>query len=236
MKAHLKRLNAPRTWKILRREKKWIVRPKGSGFNLDYTLPIIVLFRDMIGLVHNLREMKYAIIHNEIYVNGKRVKSYKHPVSLLDVVSIPKYDLYYRIVFNNGYLDYIEIPKDEANLKIGKVIKKTILPKNKSKENKNIQLNLLDGFNLLTSDNNIKTQDSVLYTIDKKEIKQVLPFKEGSLVYIMRGRNEGRLGKIKKIEDYVFVDVNGNEAKLKKEFLMVIGTDKPIINIVKTEN
>ncbi len=234
MKAHLKRLNAPRTWKILKREKTWIARPRASGIDLDYTLPILVLFRDMIGLVHTVREMKYALMHNEIFVNGKRIKDYKHPVSLFDVVSIPKYDLYYRVVFNNGYMDYIEIPKEEANLKIGKVMKKTILPKNKAKDNKSIQLNLFDGFNLLTSDNNINTQDSVLYTLDKKEIKQVLPFKEGSLVYIMRGRNEGKLGKIKKIEDYVFVDVNGYEAKLKKEFLMVIGTDKPVINLVKS--
>merc|ERR1712203_287439 len=69
-------------------------------------------------------------------------------------------------------------------------------------------------------------------------VKGFLKMEEGKMVMVNRGKNKGRVGKIKhvekhkKISDVVFVeDEMGNSFVTKKEDVIVIGEDKSIIGL-----
>ena len=52
-KRSLKRIAAPRTWPIKRKTTKWITRPYPGGQNLDHTLQLNLIFKDLLKLNSN---------------------------------------------------------------------------------------------------------------------------------------------------------------------------------------
>jgi small subunit ribosomal protein S4e len=88
--SHLKRLNAPRTWKIKRRGLKFVTRAKPGPHTMDKSMPLNILMRDMLGHVKTNRDVKTVVKAKDIQVNGKAVSEIRYPVGLFDVLQIPK--------------------------------------------------------------------------------------------------------------------------------------------------
>ncbi|MEM4788723.1 MAG: S4 domain-containing protein, partial [Ignisphaera sp.] len=96
--SHLKRLAAPAFWPILRKEYKWITKPSPGPHLLERCIPLLVLIRDVLKLAENAREAKKIIFDGEVLIDGRVRRDFKFPVGLMDVVSIPKINMYIRIV------------------------------------------------------------------------------------------------------------------------------------------
>ena len=62
--AHLKRLASPRTWFVKRKGIKFITRPKPSGIEMDLTLPINTIFKELLQIANNSKEVKYILQKN----------------------------------------------------------------------------------------------------------------------------------------------------------------------------
>ncbi len=231
---HQKRLSAPKTLKIPRKVSKWVVKPSPGPHNKN-AIPLLVLVRDLLNLADTGREARKIISAGEILVDGVPRKDYKFPVGLFDVVSIPKLNKNYRIVFDEkGRYIPIEIDSD-YNLKLYKIVNKTIVKGGR------IQLNLFDGTNILVDSNEYKTKDSVLLEIPDKKIVDHLKFEKGALIMIIGGSHAGELGRVKDYKiirssapNLVTVESDKGEITTIEDYIFVVGkkdSDKPIINL-----
>ena len=226
MKNHLKRLAAPRMWFIKRKGTKYIVKPNPGGHPFQMGLPLALILRDILHLAHTGVEVKKILHNNEVLVDGIRRRDNRFIVGLFDTVSLPNLKLYYRVVLDvKGRLFLCKIPPSEQNLKIGKVIGKTVLSKGK------IQLHLHDGRNVVSSQK-VAVGDSVVITIPKGEVTHVLPLKQGMLVYIDNGRRVGEVGTLQEIKGAQAVYVKDTvPVETAKKYLFVVGKEKPVITI-----
>uniref|UniRef100_A0A7C3UDR6 Small ribosomal subunit protein eS4 n=1 Tax=Geoglobus ahangari TaxID=113653 RepID=A0A7C3UDR6_9EURY len=229
---HQKRLSAPKTYKIPRKVKKWIVKPS-PGPHDKTAIPLLVLVRDYLKLADTGREARRIIAVGHILVDGIARKDYKFPVGLFDVVSIPKMDLNYRIVFDEKGR-YVPIEVEDYDKKLYRINNKTMVKGGK------IQLNLFDGTNILAT-NEYKTKDSIVMKIPEKEILQHLKFEEGALVMVTGGTHAGEIGRLKSYKvvrssspNLVTIEVEGREYTTIEDYVFVVGSKedkKPVIDL-----
>ena len=220
--ARLKRLAAPKWWPIKRKIKKFIVSPRGSHPK-DFSLPLLVLIRDVLKLAETNKEAKKIIKKGEVLVDKKKRKDPKFGVGLFDVIEIPSLKKAWRAIPKKG-LSFIQVPQKETKLKICKITNKKTLKGNKN------QLNLNDGRNLLTNEK-YSTHDSLLIELPEQKIVDHLKFEEGSIVIVTGGKNAGKLAKIKIIErNRVWLD-NEKLFEIPKRLIIVVGKDKPMIKL-----
>ena len=225
MKAHLKRISAPKSWPIPRKGSKFITRPN-PGRAYEYSIPVNIAFK-LLDLADTARETRYILNNHEVLLNNKKVTSYRAPFGLLDVLYIPALKQAFTLLINDkGKLFIKDISKDNFKQTIGKVINKTSLKGGKT------QLNLFNGINLLAENMDIKVGDSVVYEIGDKKIKEILPLREGVVVYIIAGRFTGYVGKVIEIKESMLVfESNGQTFQTLKNYAFVIGKDKPLIDL-----
>ena len=229
---HQKRLSAPKTYKIPRKVYKWVVKPSPGPHNKN-AVPLLIVVRDYLQLADTAREARRIIAAGEILVDGVPRKDYKFPVGLFDVIKIPKLNKSYRIVFDEKGR-YVPIEIEDDNLKLYKIVNKTMVKGGR------IQLNLFDGTNIL-ADNSYKTKDSILMEIPEKKIVDLLPFEIGALVMITGGTHAGEIGRVKDYRiirssspNLVTVEVEGKELTTIEDYIFVIGkkdSDKPVIDL-----
>jgi small subunit ribosomal protein S4e len=231
MKNHLKRIAAPPSWDIDRAGGKYTIRPKAGAHPLAESLPLGMLIRDELNLASTLSEARKVLSNNNIQVDGKRRTEYRFSVGLFDVISVPKgsaQSAYRMFTDKKGRLILREIAVKESALKICKVTGKTAF------SGKKIQLHLHDGKNIITEEK-VKVGDSVLITLPKFEIKEVLPLAPKAVVFLMGGKHQSEVGTLKEVSgnEATFIK-EGKEIKTAKKYLFVVGKDKPLLEI-KTE-
>ncbi|MBD3310438.1 30S ribosomal protein S4e, partial [Candidatus Woesearchaeota archaeon] len=142
-KKHLKRLIIPKTWNIKKKGIKYVMRPNPGSHPMEFGMPLALILRDVIRTAASQREVKKILLNKAVHVDGKERIEPKFIAGLMDVISFPKLKKHYRIILDpKCRLDAIEIPENEAKLRISRIIGKKPLKKGK------IQLNLSDGRNL----------------------------------------------------------------------------------------
>lgn len=232
VKKHLKRLLAPKFWVVPKKREKWTVAPRPGPHKKFESIPLQIIVRDMLGLVSTRREAKSIIKAGEILVDGLKRKDHKYPVGLLDVVTIPKLGQGYRVIPIAKGLGLLKISKKEEGMKICKVRGKTTVNGGK------IQLNLHDGKNILVGKDVYKTGDSVLIEVPTSKILEHIKLDKGSVGMITRGKNIGRVGKIKDIIETrtkeptkVICESDGEKIEVLKDYILVIGKEEPLIRV-----
>lgn len=229
MKNHLKRIAAPATWNLNRKEEVFSCRPNPGGHSFEQGLPLAVVLRDYLHLAGTMDETKKLLIRNEVFVDGKRRKDPRYLIGLFDTLAIPTLQKYYRIVFDaRGRIAVIEINEEESALKLCKVLNKKVLPGGK------IQLNLHDGKNVLV-DKKVNVGDSLLLTLPKFELKDIIPLQKGVQVYLTKGKNCGDFGYLKEIkgQDAVYTS-QGKDTETSYKYIFVVGKEKPILTLHST--
>lgn len=232
VKKHLKRLLAPEFWRMPKKAEKWAVMPRPGPHKKFESIPLQVLVRDILGLVSTGREAKSIIKTGEVMVDGCVRKDQKYPVGLLDVVTIPKLDQGYRVVPTAKGLGVLKISKKEAGLKICKICGKTTVKGGK------IQLNLHDGKNILADKDVYRTGDSVLIEVPASKILDYIKLDKGSFGLIIRGKNIGRMGKIRDIIETttkeptkIICESDGEKIEVLKDYIVVIGKEGPLVKV-----
>lgn len=233
MSKHLKRLNAPRTLKIHRKENVWTVKSSPGPHPLDKSMPLGLIVRNYLELVDTLREAKRVISNGEILVDGVVRKDHKFPCGLMDVISIPKLKNDYRILFDNrGKLTLVPISSSkDATWKLVRIENKTIV------KGKQIQLNLHDGRNQIIKKDEYKTGDVLKFSFKDKKIEDVFKFEKGTVSMIIGGNHIGEVANIEDIE--IIPSSKSNLTKMKgksdfstlQEYVFPIGKQKPTIDL-----
>jgi small subunit ribosomal protein S4e len=225
-KKHLKRLNTPKTWNILRKGTKYIKRPNPGAHKFNYGMALTVFLRDVLKIVKTNKETKNILHNHEILIDCIKRNEVKLIVGFMDTISFPLTKEYYRIVFNNqGKLNYVKIDEKESKLKICKVIGKTMY-KNK------LQINLSDGKNILIDKAECKTGDSVLIELPKQVIKETLKLKNSSTAMLTGGKHTGSVVTIQEINDKIMkCKINDTVFETSTKYAYVIGNNKSMLKV-----
>ena len=226
VKRHLKRINAPKTWKIQRKGIKFTTKSNPGGMPKALTIPVSNILKFDLKLANSVKEVKHLIFEGLIFVNGKKVTDYKYPLCFTDVLSIPKIEKYFRLIIDtNGILRILPITKEESVLKITKIIGKTFV---KGK----MQLNLMDGRNVFFDKHHYKVKDSLLLTMPEQIVKEHLPFEKGALVLLYQGKHIGKIGKVNDVKkEGIIVKTKDDEFETKTEYALVIGKENQLLKM-----
>lgn len=217
---------------MARKSTKWVVAPRpGPHKKLD-SVPLQVLLRDVLGILEKGKEVRTVIKQRQISVDGKVRRDHAYPVGLFDVVSIPATGKHYRAVPTKKTLEFIEIPAEEAKVKVCKILGKTTLKKGKT------QLRLHDGRTIITDKDSFKTGDSILIGIPLTKIADHFKMEKGAFGVVTKGKDAGSFGNVKdvivtKTKDptkLIYETKDGERETLKDRFF-VIGKGKPAIKV-----
>lgn len=225
-----KRLAMPKIIKIPRKINKWAPTTRPGPHPKEASIPLIIAIRDILRLADTAKEAKRIIVNREIYVDGRCITDYRFPIGFMDVVSIPKINKHFRVLYDvKGNLRLVEIPAENSNWKLVRIENKT-----RVKEGK-IQLNLHDGRNILLEKNMYKTGDVLKIEVPSQKIMAHYPLEKGSIAMIIGGKHRGMLAKIK---DYVVTrSPKPNIVRFEEGFettkdnVFVVGVVKPEITL-----
>lgn len=233
VKNHLKRIAAPKTWSLKRKDNTFIMRPEPSGHKMSMAVPLTMMFRDMLKRVKTAKEMKYILHNKEVLLNGKKISSHKASVGLFDVISIPETKKYYRIVLSErGILTAIETEAKDAALVPMKIKNKTVISGGK------IQLNFTNGYCLNVEKDDYKTGNVLVIDVIKKDIKEKLVLDKGVAVCLLSGKHIGQVANIEELkEDFVVMKKDDGESfeidtESAKDAVFVIGKKSPVVKLV----
>ena len=231
MKKHLKRLFAPGSWPIKRKGIKFIVRPVPGPHQLKESMPLSLIFKDLLNIGETTREIKKILSSGKILVDNIPRKEIRFPVGIMDVIAIPETKQYFRILYDkNGKFIAHKISKEESEIKPRKIINKTILKGNK------IQLNLYDGTNIIVAKDEYKVGDSLILSGNK--IKEVISLEKNCIIYLTGGKHVSNIGILEGIHrlpgsqpNKVIFKINDQTFETLRKYAFVIGKTKPIITL-----
>jgi small subunit ribosomal protein S4e len=215
----LKRKPAPRFWPIHRKEAVWIVRPSSGPHSLEKCFPLSLVLRDILEVAETRKEAKKAISQGKVYVDGKVRRKDDFPVGLMDVISMPELNKFYRVLPSHKGLFLNPISKEEAGFKLFRVEGRAIVKNGIS------QIALHDGSNMLVKVEGTEKPEVVYETfatlklgLPEKQVLDQLNTKKGNIAIITGGKNIGKQGKI--------VEIEKTEAKKRRNALVVIEDEK----------
>lgn len=225
MKGYLKRNFTPASWLIDRKANKFIVKPRPGAHAQKFGLPLNIVLKDL-GYAQTSRDVSNLLRSKEVLVDGKKRNDPRFIIGLMDVLSLPEIKKHYRVILNKkGKLVVKEIDEKESQIKISKILGKSVVRKGK------IQFNLHDGKNILTEEK-AKVGDSLVLELPKIKIKQVLEFKKGAHIFLLKGKYIGSQGVLLEIEGNKIIYQKGEEkVETHKDYALVIGGKEPLIKI-----
>jgi small subunit ribosomal protein S4e len=230
MSNDMKRVTAPRSWPIPRKTTVWITSTAPGAHKKDWSMPIMIVIRDMLGLCDNASEGKRILSGRDVLVDGKVVTDPKFPVGLMDIISIPKINQHYRMLLDrNGKLRLVSVTEGREKWKLCRIDGKTTIKGGKT------QLNLHDGRCILVEKDSFHCGDVVKLEMPTQKILETFKFGKGSVALIVSGVHAGEIGVI---EEYVITRSSApNLVRMKdgmltiRDNVFVIGTKAPEITL-----
>ena len=252
-KHHLKRLAAPITYKIPRKENRFTFAGSSGTHSYRNGIPLGIIIREIWGYAQNMKELRYILNSEQIFVDFVPRKDPRFIVGTMDVISIPTINKNYRLVPWPGrrQLSIQEIDEEHAEFKLVMIKSKTTV------KNGNIQLNCTAGVNILLkkSDNGkytnkwddpatYFTKGTIKYHLKEHKVMDFYPLNEGSPALIVSGVNTGKWGTLQAFEKRI--GKNRSQAVIKApdgsmivtalENIFIIGSEKPeLASILKMD-
>lgn len=178
----------------------WLKKPIPGKHKESESVSLLVLLRERLRLADNLRQAKKLINAGEILVDGQKPSSVGMPLGLMDNISIPKINAFYKLVFvKGGVLKPVETTAERAAEKLCRIVGKTIVKKGK------IQLNLHDGrvYLIEKEEDRFHPGDTIVLKFvgkkGKQELKGFLKLEKGASCFVWKGRHCGVVCKLEEI-------------------------------------
>jgi len=230
MRTTLKRIAAPRTWPIVRKNKVFVYRPNPGPHPAERVLPLGMIAKEFLKLGDTGREVRRIIGQKYIWVDGKPCRDFKRPVGLMDVVSIPQMSQNWRVLLDKRKkIRLVPIQEAQAKWKLVRIENKRTLKKGK------FQLNLHDGRNIVIDKNMYKCGDVLKISLPDQKILEVYPFEAGGMALVVGGNHAGEIASINRISTTREVAANrvsfAEGYSTTKENVFVVGKGKPEITL-----
>lgn len=230
VKNHLKRIAAPKTWYIGRKESKFITRPMPGPHALHHAMALSVALRELLRVAKSAKESKKIIQHKDVFVDKRKRKDEKYPVGIMDIVEFPQLEEQYRILLDRkGRLTSVKADVKEAATKLARIESKTKISGGKT------QLNLLDGRNIIVDKDPYSTGDTLQLSLPDQKILDHFKPEKGALLMLIGGKHSGKIAAIEEVsKDKIIIKVAKNQTmETLKKHAFVIGKDKPALESIK---
>jgi small subunit ribosomal protein S4e len=195
MSDHLKRLNAPDSWRITKKTTTFIAKTAPGPHNAN-AMPIAVWLRDTMGFARTAKEVKQILKQKDVFINGRPCRDPKLGIGIFDIIALPRIGKYYRMLRGvKGRHKTVEIDAEAAQSRLCKIDNKTVISGGR------VQLNLRYGANIL-ADNTYKPNDSIVISLkpeDRFKILDHFPFATGNMAMIIGGQHSGKVARIVEI-------------------------------------
>uniref|UniRef100_A0A803PWV8 glucan endo-1,3-beta-D-glucosidase n=3 Tax=Cannabis sativa TaxID=3483 RepID=A0A803PWV8_CANSA len=197
LKKHLKRLNAPKHWMLDKLGGAFAPKPSSGPHKSRECLPLILILRNRLKYALTYREVQSILMQRHVMVDGKVRTDKTYPSGFMDVVSIPKTNENFRLLYDTkGRFRLHSVRDDEAKFKLCKV-------RSVQFGQKGIPyLNTYDGRTIRYPDPLIKANDTIKLDLEANKITDFIKFDVGNVVMVTGGRNRGRVGVIKNREKH----------------------------------
>ncbi|SFR53990.1 30S ribosomal protein S4e [Halogeometricum limi] len=197
MTKHQKRLSAPNSWPIERKEGTFTVKAD-AGPHGKAGVPLVILLRDVLGYVDSKKEARYALNEGSVLVNGDAISDEQRPIGMFDILAFEQRDEFFRVFPDEGgRLSLTPIDASSADSRLGKIVGK------QSVKGGATQLTLHDGANVRVEADEDPEQyhgkDSLVIDNETKEIVAHFPYEEGALVTAVDGTHAGEVGTVTEI-------------------------------------
>jgi len=249
-KHHLKRLNAPKHWMLDKLGGTWAPRPSQGPHKLRESLPLSLVLRNRLRYALTRREVLIIVMRRQVHVDGKIRTDINYPAGFQDVITIPKTDEQFRLLYDTkGRFVLHRITTEEAGYKLLRVVRvsrgnKATIGRNPFHSGQKAVIPYLtthDGRTIRFADPAVKVNDTIKFDIATGKQVDHLRFDVGVLSMITRGHNIGRVGTIVSIErhpgsfDIVHLrDKRGQVYATRLQNVFVIGeANKPWISLPK---
>jgi small subunit ribosomal protein S4e len=217
----------------------WAPRPNTGPHKLRESLPLALILRNRLKYALTRREVIMTVMRRVAEVDGKVRTDCNYPTGFQDVVSIPKTDEHFRILYDTkGRFILHRIHADEAAYKLLRIVKVSRAKKASIGRNPFLQGHAAvipyavshDGRTIRYVDPLIRPGDSVKYNLKTGKVDGHLKLDVGNLAMITRGHNMGRVGAIVRKErhegsfDIIHLkDKKGNAFATRAGNVFVIG-------------
>ncbi|KAK7385787.1 hypothetical protein VNO78_31647 [Psophocarpus tetragonolobus] len=236
LKKHLKRLNAPKHWMLDKLGGAFAPKPSSGPHKSRECLPLILILRNRLKYALTYREVIAILMQRHVLVDGKVRTDKTYPAGFMDVVSIPKTNENFRLLYDTkGRFRLHSVRDDEAKFKLCKV-------RSVQFGQKGIPyLNTYDGRTIRYPDPAIRANDTIKLDLEENKIVDFIKFDVGNVVMVTGGRNRGRVGVIKNREKHkgsfetIHVqDATGHEFATRMGNVFTIGKGtKPWVSLPK---
>ena len=217
VKNHLKRMAAPQTWAIGRKKTKFVTRPRGY---LKTGMPVAIILGEILNVSSTRKETKRIVQNGKISIDGKTVKDERLPLVLLSVIKIEGEASYRMLLNKRGKLFLKKLKGREETSKPCKVTSKKTVKKGKT------QLGFHDGTTLLTDNQDVKVNDTLMFSLPGMKAGDHLKLEKGARVYLAEGSNVGSAGTVESVGNAVTVKVGDRIVETGKNSVFVIGDTK----------
>eukprot|EP00659_Diplonema_papillatum_P002689 gene2689-4177_t len=224
----MKRLAAPKHWMMDKLMGVYAPKCRPGAHKGREALPLVLILRNRLKFALNRTEAMMITKQRFIHVDNRVRCDPKYPVGFMDILSIPKTQEKFRVLYDAK--GRFTLNKCTDDLKLCKVTNCY------TAENNVPTLTTHDGRTLRYVDPLIKMNDTIqIDTTTGKDSKVVdfVKFKIGTFVMVTGGANTGRCGEIVDVErhpgsfDIVHVkDTNNNTFATRKGNIFVIGRNE----------
>ncbi|CAK7343780.1 unnamed protein product [Dovyalis caffra] len=236
LKKHLKRLNAPKHWLVDKLGGAFAPKPSSGPQKSRECLPLILILHNRLKHALTGREAIAILMQRLVLVDGKVRTDKTYPSGFMDVVSIPKTDESFRLLYDTkGRFCLHSLRDDEPKFKLCKVWSVQFGQKGIP------YINTYDGRTIRYPDPLIKANDNIKLDLESNKIVDFIKFDVGNVVMVTGGRNRDRVGVIKNREKHkgsfetIHVqDATGHEFATRLGNVFIIGNGtKPWISLPK---
>jgi small subunit ribosomal protein S4e len=186
-----------------------------------------------------MSEIKRILYERNVVIDGRIKTNRKHPLGFMDVISFPKINQHYRMIYQPKVgLRTVPITEKEVNVKLCQIKNKTTLKGGLT------QINLHDGRNIVLSSEESKSQsyythDTLKISIPEQEILESYELKIGNYGFVTSGRWMGKHGTIEEISSHgtkktrtvTLTTPDGEKLVTLYRYIFVIGADSPSVTI-----
>lgn len=184
---HTKRLAAPSSVRIPRKEKKWVVSHSPGPYRKERSVPMLVVLRDLIGCCDRAKEGKFILAKRLVKVDGRVVTDLGFPVGLMNSLSVG--EDHYRVTLDNKGFKFVKSADPETKLVRIEDIRNV--------KGGKFQISTHDGRNILMDAKGYSTGTTLRIKVPDQEIMEHYELKEDALALVTRGKHMGKMAQIK---------------------------------------
>jgi small subunit ribosomal protein S4e len=233
---HLKRLAAPRSWALRRKDEKFVAKPSPGPHPLGNSVTLGLMLTNLLRYCKTLKEVRLILGDGLIRVDGRIRRNSDFPIGLMDVVEFPTLGETYRLLVGHKQrLIPVKIEAGEKGFKLCRIERKDVV------RGGVYAYSLHDGrtYKAPKDGENLNTGWSLKIGLPKGGLIGPLPLKEGVAAGAVAGKNCGRWGIVEEItpptagrEGLIGIAAfDGGKYLTPSRYVFVIGDSKPWVRL-----